>query len=131
MMQKIKSALTTLFFLVLIGLIILGSVIFFQNLSVIINKFMDTPIEFIVIFFLGALSHKLSQILRICRAKKIRVKKIEKARRKAIAAARAKAKAMAQAEPSPNVESNTMDENDSETQAEPSPNMDESEDENQ
>lgn len=80
---------------------------------------MDTPVEFILIFFLGALSLRISQILRICRFKKIRAKKIEKARMKAVASAQAKAQSQAELSPSTN-----MDENNSESQAEPNPNMD-------
>lgn len=98
MWKKFKSSVATSVFFVLIGLIILGAVLFFQNLSAIIGEFADTPVEAIAIFISGAIALKISQILRLMRSRRIRARKAEKARRKAALAAKAKAQAAAEAE---------------------------------
>lgn len=93
-MKKIRATLETLCFLVLIGVIILAITMIVQNFSTIVNQFVETPIEAIIVFASGALSLKAAQILRLFRARRIRAKKAEKARRRAaIATAKAKAKA--------------------------------------
>ena len=97
MWRKFKSAVTTSIFFVLIGFIILGVVLFIQNLSAIIGKFADTPITVIIVFVTGALALKAAQILKLYRARKIRAKKAAIARRKAAIAARVKTDAEAKA----------------------------------
>lgn len=83
MWNKFKAALSTGIFFVLIGVVILGIVLIAQNVSIIIEKFLDTPLESIAIFVAGAISLKIAQILRLYRARRIRAKKAKKNRRTA------------------------------------------------
>lgn len=99
MMNKLKAAFATGVIFVLIGIGILGAVLFLKNLPAIISEFVGTPQESIAIYISGAISLKIAQILRLCRARKIRAKKAERARKKAAITAKAKAQAEAKAEP--------------------------------
>ena len=98
MMNKLKAAFTTGVIFVLIGIGILGTVLFLRNLPAILGEFADTPVQAIAIFISGAIALKISQILRLMRSRRIRARKAEKARRKAALAAKAKAQAAAEAE---------------------------------
>lgn len=98
-MNKFRAAFATGVIFVLIGIGILGAVLFLKNLPAIMGEFADTPVEAVAIFIAGAITLKISQILRLYRARRIREKKAEKSRRlRAIAASKAKAKANSEAE---------------------------------
>lgn len=92
---KIKRAVATIVIFGLIGLGILGGVLITQNVSTIIEKFMDTPPETSAIFVAGAVTLKVAQTLRLYLSRWLKAKRAKKARRELAIVNEAKDKAEA------------------------------------